>query len=215
MSRSRAEKSAAKRDTYHHGDLRRALLEAGRDVVAERGVDGLSLREVARRAHVSQAAPYHHFADKAELVSAIVQGGFDDFASALRAGAEEAGESALARLTAMGLIYVRFAVDQPEVFRLMFRPELRQVEPGPTADAIEAAGLASYQVFRDAVEAAIREGSVQGQLDDVALAAWSIAHGLATILVDGPVGLSGRTPDELATVVLLALGAGIASGRMP
>ena len=85
----------------------------------------LTLREVARRAKVSQAAPYHHFADKADLVSAIAQQGFEDFAGALRAGAETVGGSALQRLTGMGLAYVRFAVANPALFRLLFRPKLR------------------------------------------------------------------------------------------
>jgi AcrR family transcriptional regulator len=215
MSRSTGATKRVKQDTYHHGDLRRALIDAGRAVLAERGVDGLSLREVARRAHVSQAAPYHHFADKAELVTAVVEVGFADFTAALRAAAGEAGDSALARLMAMGLAYVRFALSQPAVFRLMFRPELRDVGSSSAAAAMQAAGLTSYDVFRDAVAAAIEEGSIQGTVDDVALAAWSIVHGLATILVDGPIDMSRRSPDELAQVVLLALGAGVVSGRLP
>jgi AcrR family transcriptional regulator len=212
MSRSHSVARPAKRDGYHHGDLRNALVGAGRELLSERGVDGLSLREVARRAQVSQAAPYHHFADKAELVSAIVQRGFEDFAAALRAAAGEAGESALARLMAMGQAYVRFAVGQPQVFRLMFRPELREVAAGPAAAAMSRAGEDSYEVFRTAVRAAVAEGSVRGEVDDVAIAAWSIVHGLATLVVDGPVDFGGRSVDDLTGVVLLAIGGGIAGG---
>src|SRR5437867_3059422 len=98
MSRSRST-APPTRERYHHGDLRRSLIQAGREVLAERGVDALSLREVARRAKVSQAAPYHHFANKADLVSAIAQHGFEDFAGALRAGADAVGGGALQRLT--------------------------------------------------------------------------------------------------------------------
>jgi AcrR family transcriptional regulator len=216
MSRSRSAASPRKRDGYHHGDLRRSLIEAGREVLAERGVDALTLREVARRAKVSQAAPYHHFADKAELVSAIVQRGFEDFAGALRAGADAVGGSALQRLTGMGLAYVRFAVSNPDLFRLLFRPELRGgTREGAAAEAMERAGAASYQVFLDGVTAAVEEGSVQGSVDDVAVAAWSVVHGLSTLLVDGPVDISQRSPDKLARVVLYALGGGINSRRMP
>jgi AcrR family transcriptional regulator len=104
-------------------------------------VDALTLREVARRAKVSQAAPYHHFADKAELVSAIVQRGFEDFAGALRAGADAVGGSALQRLTGMGLAYVRFAVSNPDLFPLLFRPELRGgTREGAAAEAMERPG---------------------------------------------------------------------------
>jgi AcrR family transcriptional regulator len=216
MSRSRSTSAPRKRDGYHHGDLRRSLIEAGREVLAERGVDALSLREVARRAKVSQAAPYHHFADKAELVSAIVQDGFEDFARALRAGADTPGGSALQRLTGMGLAYVRFAVSNPDLFRLLFRPELRGgTREGVAAAAMRRAGATAYQVFLDSVKAAVEEGSVQGSVDDVAVAALSVVHGLSTLLVDGPVDLSQRSPDKLARVVLYALGAGINSRRMP
>jgi AcrR family transcriptional regulator len=212
MSRSSSSGSPRKRDGYHHGDLRRALVEAGREVLAESGVDALSLREVARRANVSQAAPYHHFADKAELIGAIVEHGFEDFAAALRAGADATGDSALQRLTGIGLAYVRFAVANPDLFRLLFRPELRGGGPGgAAADAIEKAASASYHFFLDSVEAAVQEGSVQGSVDDVAVAALSAVHGLSTLILDGPVDIGPRSPEKLARVVLFALGAGINS----
>jgi AcrR family transcriptional regulator len=178
-------------------------------------VEALGLREVARRAKVSQAAPYHHFVGKAELVSAIAQDGFDDFAEALRAGADAVGGGALQRLTGMGLAYVRFAVGNPNLFRLLFRPELRGgTREGPAAEAMARAGSAAYQVFLDAVTAAVEEGSVQGSAEDVAVAALSIVHGLSTLLVDGPVDLSQRSPDKLARVVVYALGGGINSRPM-
>jgi AcrR family transcriptional regulator len=198
------------RDRYHHGDLRRSLLQAGRQILADQGVDALTLRAVARRAQVSQAAPYHHFNGKAELVSAIAQHGFEDFAAALRAGAAAAGGGALQRLTGMGLAYVQFAVANPNLFRLLFRPELRRQTPqGPAAQAMTRAGSAAYQGFLDAVTATVEEGSVQGSVEDVAVASLSIVHGLSTLLVDGPVDLSQRPPDTLARVVIAALGGGI------
>jgi AcrR family transcriptional regulator len=216
MSRSSSSASANKRDRYHHGDLPRSLIQAGLQVLAERGVDALTLREVARRAKVSQAAPYHHFADKADLVSAIVQHGFEDFAGALRAGADAAGGDALQRLSGMGLAYVRFAVANPALFRLLFRPELRGgTRDEPAAEAMERAGSAAYQVFLDAVRAAVEEGWVQGSVEDVAVAALSVVHGLSTLLVDGPIDLRQRPPDTLARVVISALGAGITSQRRP
>jgi len=206
----------ANRDRYHHGDLPRALVEAGCEVLAERGLDALTLRGVARRAKVSQAAPYHHFADKAELVSAIAQRGFEDFAEALRSGAETAGDTALQRLTGMGLAYVRFAVSNPNLFGLLFRPELRGgTASGSAAEATEQAGSAAYQVFLDGVRSAVQEGSVRGSVEEVAVATWSAVHGLATLLVDGPVDISKRPPDKLARVVLYALGAGINSPSTP
>jgi AcrR family transcriptional regulator len=216
MSRSSSMASPNRRDRYHHGDLRRSLIQAGLQVLAERGVDALTLREVARRAKVSQAAPYHHFTDKADLVGAITQHGFENFAGALQAGADEVGGGALQRLTGMGLAYVRFAVANPALFRLLFRPELRGgTREEPATEAMERAGSAAYQVFLDAVTAAVQEGSVQGSVEDVALAALSIVHGLSTLLVDGPIDLRQRPPDTLARVVISALGAGITSHLRP
>ena len=214
VSRSGSRPAASRGDGYHHGDLRRALIEAGRGLLEEKGVDGLTLRGAARRARVSQTAPYHHFADKAELVGGIAENGFEEFAAALRAGAGAGGESALQRLTGMGLAYVRFAVSNPQVFRLLFRPELRGgKQGGPVAAAVDRAGSAAYQVFLDAVKAAVEKGLVRGSVDDVAAASLSIVHGLSTLLIDGPLDVSRRPPDKLARVVLYALGAGIVSGE--
>ena len=111
----------------------------------------------------------------------------------------------------MGLAYVRFAVAHPNLFRLLFRPELRSGTRAAGAEAMERAASAAYQVFLDAVTAAVEEGSVQGSVEDVAVAALSTVHGLATLLVDGPVDLRQRPPDTLARVVVSALGTGITS----
>lgn len=118
-------------------------------------------------------------------------------------------------LVAEGLAYVRFAVANPALFRLLFRPELRDgTREGPAAEAMARAGSAAYQVFLDAVGAAVEQGSVQGTVEDVAVAALSIVHGLSTLLVDGPVDLRQRPPDTLARVVVSALGSGITSRPM-
>jgi hypothetical protein len=102
------------------------------------------------------------------------------------------------------------AVANPNLFRLLFRPELRGPTPErPAAQAMARAGSAAYQVFLDAVMAAVEEGSVQGSVEDVAVASLSIVHGLAILLVDGPVDLSQRAPDTLARVISSALGGGI------
>ncbi len=219
-------------DGYHHGDLRRALLHAGLALVAERGVDGLTLREVARRAGVSRAAPYHHFADKSALVAALAERGFEELEAALRAVAEGEPGTPLDRLRRLGVGYVRYAVEHPATFRLLFRPELRlPVLPGPTAegsagsapggtagrpdlDAAAHAGLATFRLLRDTVVAARNAGLVAGETDALALAAWCSVHGLATLLLDGPLAVEG-SPAQQADVLADQVTAVLAHGLLP
>src|SRR5689334_25241030 len=100
---------------YHHGDLRRAILSAALDVIATDGPTALSLRDLARRAGVSHAAPAHHFKDKAGLLTAIAIDGYERLAVALEAGSS---------LLELGAAYVRFALDHPAHFEVMFSPDL-------------------------------------------------------------------------------------------
>jgi AcrR family transcriptional regulator len=213
MSRSVAEGPRRRAgDGYHHGDLRRALLQASAQLLEERGVEGLALREVARRANVSHTAPYHHFADRAALIAALVESGFTQLTQAMRS-ASAARQGDLERLRAIGLAYVQFAVAQPALFRLLCRPELRS---GDALAPASEAGRAAYTVLVDAVQACLASGEVQGDPDALALSAWSIVHGLATLLLDGP--LRGLSPepsqldvDQLAEAVTDTL----ARGMMP
>src|SRR3954465_4115916 len=109
------------RPTYHHGDLRRELLDASIAVRAERGIEAMSLRDVARQAGVSPAAPYHHFASKDALLDAIAVDGFMQLAHVMIAAREAAGSEPTARLRAIGEAYVRFALERPAHFHVMFR----------------------------------------------------------------------------------------------
>jgi AcrR family transcriptional regulator len=171
-------------DTYHHGNLRQALLDAAMELVRERGVEGLTLREVARRAGVSHNAPYHHFADKGALVSALAIEGFGRFEASFRDALERTPGTHLERIRAIGGAYVRFAFDDPARFTLMWRPELRSV--GDDSE-VDQAGLASYQVLIDEIVAGQRAGEIRaGDEGLLALAAWSLVHGLAILIVDGP-----------------------------
>jgi AcrR family transcriptional regulator len=175
---------------YHHGNLRAALLEAAAAVIADTGVEGLTLREVARRAGVSHAAPKHHFADKADLVRALVMESFDAFAAVLRRA--DRGSSGAERLQSLGNAYVRWAFANPDRFRLLFRPELRGIDD--TGEIARAAD-ASYQLLLDAVSAGQSDRTIiTGAPADVALAAWSAAHGVATLLIDGPFRARGGSP---------------------
>ncbi|WP_432088388.1 TetR/AcrR family transcriptional regulator [Streptomyces sp. bgisy095] len=169
------------RSTYHHGDLRQAVLAAALDVIAAEGPGALSLRDLARRADVSHAAPAHHFKDRAGLLTAVAAEGYDLLARAL-AGTPELSER--------GVRYVRFAVEHPAHFQVMFRPELLRADDPDLRAAKERAsaelraGVAELDEVPDAREAGI--------------AAWSLAHGFATLLLTHNVtdALGDRDPGE-------------------
>ena len=114
--------SSEQRDTYHHGDLKRALTEAALGLVSEKGPKGFTLREVARRAGVSAAAPYRHFADKADLLAAVATQGFVQLHETLTAVAAETTDLH-ARMVNMARAYVRWAVTHPDYYQAMFGAE--------------------------------------------------------------------------------------------
>ncbi|MFD4561663.1 TetR/AcrR family transcriptional regulator [Streptomyces sp. NPDC058469] len=181
--------SQGTRRPYHHGDLRRAILTAALDVIAADGPSALSLRDLARRAGVSHAAPAHHFKDRTGLLTAIAAEGFGLLAGAI-------GEAA--DLKDAGVRYVRFAREHPAHFQVMFAPEL--LRDGDleltTARALATAAL------RHAVSAVPPEGrGADARL--AGIAAWSLAHGFATLLLghnlDGAVG--ERDPEDVFRVL--------------
>ena len=188
-----------RRRTYHHGNLRAALVEAALGLVTREGVEALTLRGVARLAGVSPAAPYRHFADKRALLAAVAEEGFRLLASALRA-AGGAGADALARFRARGPAYVTFATGHPSHFRVMFGRELadRRGYPG-----LQDAAQAAFDALVEGMTEAQRAGVVgEGDPRELGLTAWSAMHGLATLLLDGRLqAMYGRSVEELVAVV--------------
>jgi AcrR family transcriptional regulator len=167
---------------YHHGNLREVLIQKAAEVIDEDGIGALSLRAVARRARVSHGAPAHHFTDKAGLLTALATHAMESFASTLFAAAHEAGDSGLERVRAIATAYVRFAAQNPAYFRIVTRFELiRRDDPAFARAYQEAFGL-----VRGAVSAAQQEGW-RTDMDTLALVitSWSVAHGLATLWLDG------------------------------
>ncbi|MBA2681746.1 MAG: TetR family transcriptional regulator [Ktedonobacteraceae bacterium] len=173
---------------YHHGDLRRALLDAAFQLVAERGVSDFTLREVARQAGVSHNAPYHHFADKAELVVALTIEGFQMLDQALRSAYEQTPGTPLERTLAISGAYLRFAIEHPAAFRLMFRPELRQSshDAKECDAAVKNAADAAFQILLDGISASQRAGLLRTEqsVEMLALALGSTMHGLTVLFLD-------------------------------
>ena len=170
-------------DTYHHGDLRRALLDAADDVLVAQGVSALSLRDLARRVGVSATAPYHHFGGKADLVCALADDALGKLDDALAAAATDHADPE-AQLSALGVAYVLFAVDHPEHFRLAFRPEMGS----PFATLADDSGALPTDTpgFRHLVRVVAQLAPAPADRVTLAVASWSLAHGLAALLVDGP-----------------------------
>lgn len=168
---------------YHHGDLRHALIEATESILAERGPQGFSLREVARRAGVSPAAPAHHFGDASGLLTAVATLAFDGLAQALRDGEARGGSDPRRRLRGQGVGYVAYALRNPGKFRLMFGESLAADDEG-----LQRSGNAAFRVLEDGIRAAfaIDAGKpLAGESWTALLAVWSVVHGYAQLSIAG------------------------------
>jgi len=186
------------RTNYHHGALREALLTATLELIESEGIGAVSLRRVARAAGVSPGAPYHHFPDRAALLSALSDEGFRRLATDLCAAKAGAATPADA-LPAMIETYVHFARRNPAYFQLMFRPELKKSLKSPQG---EEAGEEAFAVLDDTVEACIAAGVMQPVDKDVlALTLWSLVHGLASLWLDGHLAHHTDDPEELTRQV--------------
>jgi AcrR family transcriptional regulator len=197
---------------YHHGDLRRALLDQALALAAERGPAALTLREAARRAGVTEAAPYRHFRSKEALVAALAEEGFAALLARVRRALARAPDQAAARLSALGVAYLRFALERPAHFRVMFGRDLARSHGFRTVG--ELAQSCFGELMRE-VSRAQAAGAVAGRDPrPAALALWSALHGLASLQADGLLerqGLArGRGADALARGVVSSLWTGLA-----
>ncbi len=202
MSSSNTE-TGKKGGRYHHGNLRRALISAAREVLREGGTGKLSLRAAARRAGVSHASAYYHFEDKTSLIAAVAIQAFEELGEATEAVYEQGGLSTLERLKAVASAYVRFALSNPQEFRVMFLPELRS---DAVRTEVEQAGRAGYERTVRLVAMLQAEGRIaEGNPEEVAISAWALMHGLATLMIDGPLYRNARTEEGREALVSSAV----------
>ncbi|MFD8206664.1 TetR/AcrR family transcriptional regulator [Streptomyces sp. NPDC059695] len=175
--------------TYHHGDLRAACLRAARELLKEDGSAGLSLRAVARRAGVSATAPYRHYADRDALVSAVAAEGYRELAGHLTAA--HPAPATPDDLAAVAVVYVRFALDHPALFRAMF------AEPcDPTSEERVAATAVITEYVQGIVRDAFPGADASGALPT---SVWALVHGLAFLHLDGK--LDASSPEAVAAQV--------------
>jgi AcrR family transcriptional regulator len=173
---------------YHHGDLRRTLLDQALAVIERDGPGSVSLRELARRAGVSHAAPTHHFGDKGGLLTAIAVEGFDLLADELNAAFATSGS-----FLEVGVAYVGFAVRHRAHFEVMFRPELLRAE--------DPALAAARQRSREALYGTLASVPLDSSTDSLraGVAAWALVHGLATLYLGGNLPPTlGDDPEAIA-----------------
>ena len=201
---------AAKR-TYHHGDLRRALLDAAWRLVAEKGLAALTLREVARAAGVSHAAPYHHFPTRTALLDALAEEGFAGLDRAMaeaKAGPAAGGPAEVGQtprpvdgadvMVRIGRAYVDFACAHPEQLQVMFRPRHHESE-GPPPPALAEIGTQAYGHLADGVRVCQAQGlAPAGDPNELALSAWSLVHGFASLWSQGQLGALIPGPEQFA-----------------
>ncbi|RGD56389.1 TetR/AcrR family transcriptional regulator [Kitasatospora xanthocidica] len=178
--------------SYHHGDLRAASLRAARELLEEDGSAGLSLRAVARRAGVSATAPYRHFADRDALVSAVAAEGYVELAAHLAAA--HPSPRTPEDLAEVAVAYVRFALERPALFRVMF------AEPcDPTNEERVAATAAIWEYVRGIVHGVFPGSDPEA----LSTAVWAIVHGLAFLHLDGKLDTS--TPEVVSAQVHAAV----------
>ena len=170
--------------SYHHGDLRSALVEVATEMIAAEGVDALTLRELSRRVGVSRTAPYRHFADKSALLAAVAEEGFQRLHECLRAVAKQtaAKEQPLDVFKQMGGAYIEFAVENPTHYRLMFGNSAAQFGPDPN---LEATAKTVFDVLVTSIQQLQNAHLIKaGDPRLRAYVVWSTIHGLSSLLID-------------------------------
>jgi len=178
----------AARRGYHHGNLREALIEAARHLIAVNGPEGFTLVEAARIAEVSPAAPYRHFPDRQALVAAVAERGFELFDERLQRAAAGTQDAALA-FRKMGVAYLVFARQEPGFYGAMF-------ETRKSAGADRPAGGSAFDVLVRAVRAVMQPGTCDEEsVRTIALQVWALSHGVATLARTGDLPRGGGLPD--------------------
>lgn len=176
---------ASAAQSYHHGDLRSALLSAATKRLAAHGVDSLSLRKLAEDAGVSRTAPYHHFKDKSALLSAIAAKGFSDWHSAARRIFDQEQKTAQARFREFVHEYVGYAADNPEMYELMFGRTIWQ--NNAATDNLKNVAFPCFQFQVTMTRYWQEKGLLPDNQDALRLAqvTWGTLHGIARLLIDG------------------------------
>ncbi|MEM6939338.1 MAG: TetR/AcrR family transcriptional regulator [Pseudomonadota bacterium] len=181
-----------KRESYHHGDLRAQLIEATRQLVEEKGPDRFSVAEACRRARVSTAAPYKHFKDKTEMLLEVAADGMRRHATEMIEVVAPFPQGTLERIIALGRIYIRFAVAEPGVFRLMFS----WADEDQVDELLTGLGEGTYTFVKLEVAKCLGRDHITEEDERRALMLWSMVHGMAFLSIDNKLK-NERVGDDL------------------
>ena len=177
---------------YHHGNLRAALLAQAEETLRDQGLEGLSLRELARQTGVSHGAPRRHFADRQALLDALAESGFARLGAELRGAAESAGEGYEARLRATATAYVRFAIRDAALLELMFASK-----PHEQAGALHEAADRAFSVILKLIEEGQSNAALEpGDPEHIGLLLFATMQGLAALVTAGIVA-----PEQVDSLV--------------
>jgi AcrR family transcriptional regulator len=193
------------RDRYHHGDLRRALLDQALRTIQDDGVEALTLRTIGVRLGVSRTALYRHFTDKRALLSAVATEGFRLLTERLL---DAWGAGGVRGFNAMGVAYIRFAMANPSHYRVMFGGF---VDDGPRDDDLMRESTAAFQALVDAIVALQQEGAVRKD-DALQLAQfiWAVVHGMSMLIIDGQLAHHRAPLDDLIQFAVERINTGVA-----
>ena len=174
-----------KKKSYHHGDLKNALIKAGADILSKEGVSALTLRKVAQKAGVSHAAPYAHFADKQALIAAISTEGYKKLYEQIAQVAEKYQADPLRRFVEASWAYVQFALDEPDQFKVTLSGMIEKEQDYP---AFVEIAKQTFNLVVDIVERCQQAGILrQGAADLTAVSVWALIHGFVTLLLENQI----------------------------
>ncbi|MEO0825358.1 MAG: TetR/AcrR family transcriptional regulator [Cyanobacteria bacterium J06639_14] len=201
-----------KQGRYHHGDLRQAVIDAALQLIAEQGIESLTLREIAQRVGVSRMAPYRHFENKAVLLAVLAQEGFQALFVHIQATLAKSSSQPLERLQALGVAYIFYAVENPVHYRVMFDASLsnRTLYPPLYETAVK-----SFDCLVEVLIKCQNAGLIGGgDPKELAQINWSLCHGLAMLLIDQQFITMGHAPvEELANTALKTIIEGLKNSK--
>ncbi|HMB25037.1 MAG: TetR/AcrR family transcriptional regulator [Chloroflexota bacterium] len=189
---------------YHHGDLENALIQAGVQILSKEGVEGLSLRKVAKRVGVSYAAPYAHFKDRQSLIAAISTEGFKQLYAALDAAASAHADNPKQQLVEAALAYVRFAVDNTDIFKIMFSGVLEKEKEYPSfVESSRKSFERVVEIVRVCQEADVLPAAPP---ELMAVSVWGQVHGVVSLVLEGQISHTVLDRFSLRDIVLFGIG---------